>query len=348
MNLKEEFRALAGRARLEADWTAIDESGARALLSRALPGLVKSGSKLTRLKAGGENTVWCLDGRHVIKIADHADSDRCAREVLIQRRLFALCPDMVPAITAVSADYHVFAMERRPGKTRAEAFQGLSPEEIAERLAVAAGDMIRFLDATESAFTLEEAAEMSLDIETDPATAASDAALLREALSRAGFLKTPGTASAFLTEFEGLMVPSFLRHDSNDRNLLLDPATGHVTAVIDFGFAGIVPRFELEDHYTGGIRRVGGTWRVAHRSGVSSDRPTAHELVNIARRVAAKYGKEGRLPSHRWLENLELRMEGNTGGYQSEPARALRNDPALFVPPGPISRLRHALDRPRP
>jgi hypothetical protein len=305
------------------------------LIEQALPELhasLPAGTRATLLKGSGENVVVRLGETHIVKILDAGSPERCATETLLQELLHERVGRPVPKVTHISDTHCIFAMEALPGKPLSKLENSLSEE----KLRVLDRDTAAFAAKVTGALSMDEARALELpgldgywgESETTldqlEQRASADGAALESAFREGGLLDGAGAALArgFIDRFRDLAAPAFRREDHHDDNILVDPKTGRITGLIDFGYASMAPKYRLDSFYRDTVRYQDGNWRVAHRVGAGPKRPSAEELVAMARAVAEKYRTEHRVPAGEdFLLSLGAWMEQKRGAASPEDDR---------------------------
>jgi hypothetical protein len=283
-------------------------------------------------KSGGENAVLVLDTDYVVKCADMAEPGTVAAETLLQGILAERVPDFVPGVVAVSDTRQVFAMEYRKGITVQDINQNAWSRDIKDETKSAAllADLRRFAGELGDAVSPSEALALGI---TERHRFGPDyrslAPVFEEALDKAGLLDetAPPEARDIHRRFLELVRPSIRHEDLHNNNILVDPETGHVTAVIDFGVVGLAPRHRLEDSAEQG-------WNHIFRGGEAAARGPADSLLEAAVTAAEKYRDERRLPAGSWLPAVEASLCGDGPAAEGD---------ALFEAPRPM--LAHQMGR---
>jgi hypothetical protein len=325
MDLKDKYETLAGRrpmnrGRLRAFIHENNAAGIETMLRAALPelfseldadrpkpGLFRRAKPMVQvLKDGGENFVFAVGDTHVVKVVDFTAPEKSAAEILIQQLLHEKLPGMVPAVTHVSATHQVFAMERRKGVPLCDAgpIEGDRRQRLEE-------DLLLFTSLSEKA--VDHATAWALGM-LPPLKRAELHTMEDTARTFGTALEEGGVEADDVTRELLSLAEPVLRHDDfKADNYLVDPETGHLAAVIDFGNMKIEPRSSLEGHYTPRARYVAGNWVLAHRGpGGAGMRPDARRLVGFAMDVAAKYRSEGLLPAGAaFAESLRSWLDGS-------------------------------------
>jgi aminoglycoside phosphotransferase (APT) family kinase protein len=281
------------------------------LLAEALPGLPAEGG-ISVLKSGGENVVLEVGGRFIVKLLNNGTPGAAAAEIMLQRRLSEAMPDMVPRVTHVSETHQAFAMEKRAGIPLRDAAGWRRSKDMApEAAARLKEDLRRFMERTAELVSPEEAEAMGMPVVLRCGDA--NEGVIRSftaALGQAGFPEDRrGIAAGLAARFRELVEPCLIHGDCNAGNLLIDPKTGTVTAVLDFAWARIGPRFSAEEFFED-LRYRDGGWHVAHSGPDGSQCLSGLDLVTAAEDVARRYRQENLIPRTEWLDEMKRRLRG--------------------------------------
>lgn len=344
------------------------------IMNRAMGGMLHSvtPSNIKVLKAFGENYVFQVGDNHIVKLQQNAGTESVVRETLLQDILHERLGGMVPAVTYISKKYQAFAMKKVTG----EVLSDVDWKFTEEQKSTLDTDIAHFVEESNKVITLDEAIALKLPARWEKAdtsrynagsdeTAAEvssrmdeEAAIVEEALSKAGFSKgmEDPRVQDFLTRFKSSLKLSFRREDTHGGNVIIDPKTGNLTALIDFGYASIVPKYALKKDEM---------WQIAHRHNRAIDKAknpylSDEELVNIAREVSHQYRLHDYVPTgDMWLERLnkwiypvdeyEIDLEVNPklqNAFVPQPEELKPNK--IILPASQIPKLKRENDKDKP